>query len=134
MAGPHPAVHRPDERVQGDQFLSVPIWDPANVAAVQTVIPTFICPSDGVAAKALLGGQFQVGIDNPGKSMGLWYPASMGPTCDGYATNVSCAFCPGRAMVLRTRPTTAGAAAAATPRPPASAPSTAGRTRSGSTT
>jgi prepilin-type N-terminal cleavage/methylation domain-containing protein/prepilin-type processing-associated H-X9-DG protein len=70
------------------------IWDAANVAAVQTIIPAFICPSDGSAQKALMGGRIQTGWENPGKSMGLWYPGSMGPTMDGYAPSVSCVFCP----------------------------------------
>ena len=92
------------------------IWDPANVPAVQTVIPVYICPSDGVASKALLGGRIQTGECNPGPSMGLWYPGSMGPTCDGYDNSVSCVFCPGRAeWCCATRPTSAWAAAAATP-------------------
>ncbi len=72
--------------------LAKPIWDPVNVPAVQTVISVYICPSDGVAGKALLGGQIQTGVNNPGPSMGLWYPGSMGPTCDN-----GCVFCPGDA-------------------------------------
>ena len=69
------------------------IWDPANVAAVQTVIPTYICPSDA-PDDPLLGGRHQVGWRNPGKSMGLWYPGSMGPTRDGVNSNDSCVYCP----------------------------------------
>ena len=37
--------------------FSIPIWDPANIPAVQVVIPTYICPSDGVASNALSGGR-----------------------------------------------------------------------------
>jgi len=70
------------------------IWDAANVAAVQTVIATYICPSDASGGDALLGGRVQVGWNNPGKSMGLWYPGSMGPTRDGTSAGNSCVFCP----------------------------------------
>jgi prepilin-type processing-associated H-X9-DG protein len=70
-----------------------PIYDTANEAAVTTVIATYICPSDGSnggsADGALTGGRIQAGQRNPGKSMGLWYPMSMGPTWDN-----PCAFCP----------------------------------------
>ncbi len=67
-----------------DKFdFTKPIWDSVNVPAVQTVIPTYICPSDGRPDRALMGGRIQVGYINPGKSMGLWYPTSMGPTRDG---------------------------------------------------
>jgi len=71
-----------------------PVWDPVNVPAVQSVIPAYICPSDGKAGNALQGGRIQMGWVNPGKSMGLWYPGSMGPTRDGTSPSVSCVFCP----------------------------------------
>jgi len=71
-----------------------PIWDAANVAAVQTMIPTYICPSDARPDGALMGGRIQSGTINPAKSMGLWYPGSMGPTRDGTSPAVSCVFCP----------------------------------------
>ena len=41
-----------------------------------------------------MGGRIQAGNGNPGKSMGLWYPGSMGPTRDGTAPGNSCVFCP----------------------------------------
>lgn len=69
------------------------IWDPVNRVAVRTIIPGYICPSDDVETP-LLGGRLQVGRNNPGKSMGLWYPTSMGPTRDGVNSNDSCVFCP----------------------------------------
>jgi len=70
------------------------IWDSVNVPAVQTVIPTYICPSDSGPEGALMGGRIQVGQCNPGKSMGLWYPTSMGPTRDGTRPSVGCVYCP----------------------------------------
>src|SRR5687768_7970803 len=64
-----------------DKFnFSVPVWDAQNVVAVQAIIPTYICPSDGSDSNALQGGRIQTGTCNPGKSMGLWYPVSMGST------------------------------------------------------
>jgi len=70
------------------------IWDSVNVPAVQAVIPTYICPSDSGPEGALMGGRIQVGRCNPGKSMGLWYPTSMGPTRDGCGPSVACVYCP----------------------------------------
>lgn len=69
------------------------VWDAANVPAVQMVISVFICPSDGNPGDALKGGRIQTGSSNPGKSMGLWYPGSMGPTRDGTSPGTSCVFC-----------------------------------------
>ena len=65
--------------------------------ALTTVLPGYICPSDEDASEPILdergdsestrgGGGGRV---NPGMGMGLWYPASIGPTSpDG------CSFCP----------------------------------------
>ncbi|MCA9271018.1 MAG: DUF1559 domain-containing protein [Planctomycetales bacterium] len=77
-----------------DQFdLTKKIWDPVNEAATKAVIPVYICPSDGKASDALLGGRIQAGSQNAAKSMGLWYPTSMGPTRDGTSPSVSCVYC-----------------------------------------
>jgi prepilin-type N-terminal cleavage/methylation domain-containing protein len=65
------------------------IWHADNAAATSTVIPVYICPSDGKASDALQGGRIQVGVHNPANSMGLWYPMSMGPTWDN-----PCFYCP----------------------------------------
>ncbi len=79
-----------------DQFnFQLTIWDPANIAAVQAVVSTFVCPSDPTSSNPLQGGRIQSGSENPGKSMGLWYPGSMGPTRDGTAPGNSCVFCAG---------------------------------------
>ena len=67
------------------------IWDAANATAVGTVIPVYICPSDGKADNALLGGRIQVNQHNAANSMGLWYPMSMGPTWDN-----PCFYCPSK--------------------------------------
>jgi len=78
-----------------DQFnFKVYIWDSVNVPAVQTVVATYICPSDPESRDPLLGGRIQTGINNPGKSMGAWYCPSMGPTRDGTSPSVSCVYCP----------------------------------------
>ena len=59
--------------------------DPVNANAVQTVVPTFICPSDPKASEPILQDRAcaTAGM-NPNPSLGLWYPGSMGPTHDDY--------------------------------------------------
>ena len=73
--------------------FTLPIWNEQNEQAVQTAIPAYICPSDPASGEPLQGGRIQTGSRNPGKSMGLWYPTSMGPTRDGTSPSVSCVFC-----------------------------------------
>lgn len=58
-------------------------------AIVQTIIPMYICPSDGHAGNAVLDKRFS---HNPTKAMGLWYTACMGPTSPD-----QCVFCNGGA-------------------------------------
>jgi len=53
---------------------------------VTTIVPVFICPSDGSANDAVLDNRFA--RDNPPRALGLWYTASMGPTEPD-----SCPFC-----------------------------------------
>lgn len=67
--------------------------DPVNQPAVRTIVPGYICPSDGNAGQALIGGRIQP-YHNPPQSMGLWYPVSMGPCRDGTTDGNSCVFCP----------------------------------------
>ena len=64
------------------------LCDPANAEVVKIVIPGLICPSDPASATPLVGGRTQPDLNPPG-SMGLWYPASTGPTSD-----MACVFCP----------------------------------------
>jgi prepilin-type N-terminal cleavage/methylation domain-containing protein len=66
--------------------------DSHNAIAVKQVISAFVCPSDSTSSNPLQGGRIQTFM-NPSKSMGLWYPGSMGPTRDGYPGS-SCVFCP----------------------------------------
>jgi len=54
---------------------------------VTTIIPPYICPTDGNAGNAVLDGRFV--RDNPPRAMGLWYPVSMGPTHPD-----ACPWCP----------------------------------------
>ena len=63
-----------------------------NRAAVESIIPGFICPSDQVDGP-LIGGRNGHWI-NPKDSMAVWYQGSMGPTRDGVNANDSCVFCP----------------------------------------
>ena len=60
--------------------------DPVNAQAVAQVIPTYICPSDGVSRGPVFTDRYG---HNPTTAMGLWYPASMGPTIPD-----ACPFCP----------------------------------------
>lgn len=77
--------------------LTKPIYDVANQKAVTSVIAVYICPTDPEARKPVLPNRgdspspapgLSGGLTNPAVSMGLWYPACMGPTQpDG------CPFC-----------------------------------------
>ncbi len=72
--------------------LKLPLSDPVNAPAAETVLSAFACPSDPRSSKPVLENRGNSaafgGIWNPVKSMGLWYPASIGPTApDG------CPFC-----------------------------------------
>jgi prepilin-type processing-associated H-X9-DG protein len=59
-----------------------------NETTARTVLPVFACPTDPWSAKPILpnrgwspsGPPGLTGDDHPDASMGLWYPASMGPT------------------------------------------------------
>jgi prepilin-type N-terminal cleavage/methylation domain-containing protein/prepilin-type processing-associated H-X9-DG protein len=72
--------------------FNLALSDPANGPAVKTILPGYICPSDGNAANALVGGRIQT-YHNPDKSMGTWYVVSMGPCRDGTTDSNSCTFC-----------------------------------------
>jgi len=75
--------------------LKLQLSDPKNRTAVTTVLPTMVCPSDSTAQNPLQGGGNCKGQPwNPCEGLGLWYPASMGPTRDGTAPGNSCVFCP----------------------------------------
>ncbi len=77
-----------------DKFdFNLPVWNAVNEPAVQAVISVYICPSDASGGNALQGGRIQTGSRNPGKSMGLWYPTSMGPTRDGGSSATACVYC-----------------------------------------
>jgi prepilin-type N-terminal cleavage/methylation domain-containing protein len=65
------------------------VYDPVNQIAVTTVLPVLICPSDPIAGKPILANRGNSNWDNPEKSMGLWYPACIGPTHPD-----ACFFCP----------------------------------------
>lgn len=71
-----------------DQFdFNVEMRDPKNAQVVQSIIPTYICPSDPEAATPVFTNRYP---HNPNPAFGLWYPVSIGPTfMDG------CPFCPG---------------------------------------
>ena len=61
--------------------------DPANAVAVQSIVSTYICPSDASPSEAIFTTHnLQL---NPAVSIGLWYPVSIGPTMMD-----SCPFCP----------------------------------------
>jgi len=58
----------------------------ANGEAVQSVVPTFICPSGDRANEPIFTDRF---VHNPVIAAGTWYTASMGPTIPD-----QCPFCP----------------------------------------
>ncbi len=70
----------------------------ANQAVANTFMSVFVCPSDPQAHSPILADRgdspspapgLSGGVDNPSSSMGLWYPACMGPTQPDF-----CFFCP----------------------------------------
>lgn len=100
IGGTWPALLLPyleEQNIYTQLDLKKSLSDPINRPAVTTVIATFVCPSDSTANEPLQGGRNCAGQGfNPCNSMGLWYPASMGPTRDGTASGNSCVFCPYR--------------------------------------
>ena len=68
-------------------------YDPANQAAVTSLMTVFVCPSDPESHSPILPNRgdspspapgLSGGLTNPATSMGLWYPACMGPTQPDY--------------------------------------------------
>ncbi len=80
-----------------DQWANshLPLSDSANTALVSTTLSVFICPSDTQATAPILQNRMDsnsswgLATRNPTVSLGLWYPASMGPTHID-----QCTFCP----------------------------------------
>jgi prepilin-type processing-associated H-X9-DG protein len=68
--------------------------DPANAAALEVFIPTFICPSDDKGANPIFPGRCTAACcsHGPGKSHVSWYLGSMGPV-PAPATG-TCPYCP----------------------------------------
>jgi len=77
-------------QVLRDQFApDAPMADPLNEELVQTIIPALICPSDTQASDPILQNRRQNGgapWRNPLTALGLWYPASMGPTIPDFCS------------------------------------------------
>ncbi len=76
-----------EEKSAYDQWQNsgLPLGDPANAALESTPIPVFICPSDPQASAPILQNREDSTSGygpwyNPPVSLGLWYPACMGPT------------------------------------------------------
>jgi prepilin-type N-terminal cleavage/methylation domain-containing protein/prepilin-type processing-associated H-X9-DG protein len=73
--------------------------DSVNAAAVQSIITSYMCPSDDVARNPLQGGMTAAGgplapTQNPFGGMALSYPASMGNTADGWSLGGdACVYC-----------------------------------------
>jgi prepilin-type N-terminal cleavage/methylation domain-containing protein/prepilin-type processing-associated H-X9-DG protein len=75
-----------------------------NIAAENTVVPAFACPSDPLSAKPILTDRWVAAGQgnengstmngNPQTAMGLWYPASTGPTDDQYCWNCTVGHTP----------------------------------------
>jgi prepilin-type N-terminal cleavage/methylation domain-containing protein/prepilin-type processing-associated H-X9-DG protein len=70
--------------------LNKPLPDPANADAVTMKISVYICPSDPLASRPILKNRGDADYGgNPIQSLGLWYPACIGPTHPD-----NCPFCP----------------------------------------
>ncbi len=62
-----------------------------NALAVQQVVQVYVCPSAESASQPVFEDRADAGGNNPNPALGLYYPASMGPTdTDG------CPYCPVR--------------------------------------
>lgn len=63
--------------------------DPANSLATSSVVSVFICPSATGASNPIFSDRADAGGNNPNPGLGLFYPASMGPTEPD-----ACHYCP----------------------------------------
>lgn len=82
-----------DQQVLYDSLqLTKKISDAANQGVATSVIPVFACPTDPLSARPILTkracSSWESQTVNPDSSMGLWYPACMGPTIPD-----QCVFC-----------------------------------------
>ena len=84
-----------EEQAVYDSFdLTRQLSDPVNRTAVTSVIESLVCPSDPTSSNPLQGGaNCRIQRWNSCEAMGLWYPASMGPTRDGTSAGNSCIYC-----------------------------------------
>ena len=70
-----------EEQATFDLFdFDVHMIHPNNKLAVNKVVSVFVCPGDPDATHPIKSNGSASGTDNPNPGMGLWYPASMGPT------------------------------------------------------
>ena len=70
--------------------FNVTMSHPSNAQAVQSVIPSYICPSSERSGSPIFSDRSEAaGSINPKVALGLWYPVSMGPTMPD-----RCDFCP----------------------------------------
>jgi prepilin-type N-terminal cleavage/methylation domain-containing protein/prepilin-type processing-associated H-X9-DG protein len=84
IAGTWPAFILPQleqENIYRRFDFDLRMSDPANATAQQTVVATYVCPSDPAGTDPILSGRVGgTGYDNPSKALGMWYPGCMGPT------------------------------------------------------
>ena len=71
-----------EEQAKKDQIRTdVLLSHPSNRAVVEAKMEGMICPSDEQSSDPILDNRRQGGNNgNPRRALGLWYPASMGPT------------------------------------------------------
>lgn len=82
---------------------TVPISDAKNAKAVEAVVRVFVCPTDPQSSSPVLDNRTYGAWWNPAKALGLWYPASIGPTAPDFCrfgtdttpslTNPTCKHC-----------------------------------------
>ena len=74
-----------------DQFDFTVIMSHANnAAAVRYVVPIYVCPTDERATDPIFTDRTEASNTiNPHEALGMWYPASMGPTIPD-----ACLYCP----------------------------------------
>jgi prepilin-type N-terminal cleavage/methylation domain-containing protein len=79
-----------EEQALYDTFdFSVRINDARNSPAVQTIVSVYVCPEAEGSDSPIFTDRADAGGNNPNPALGLFYPASMGPTEPDV-----CDFCP----------------------------------------
>jgi hypothetical protein len=79
-----------EEQALYDSFdKTVTMVNAANLKWIQTIVPSYVCPSNETAGNPILTDRTDGVGANPKVGLGLYYAVSMGPTAPD-----TCTFCP----------------------------------------